>query len=193
MVLALLAGAFGLGLLVLLFSGRGDTVPVRVGGESRAAVRLTVETNLPTRVTVVHPPEERASEPSVDLGRTVRDADGVHEGDKLVLTNPDLGLRYEARVPSGVTEFRLVKAFRMGHVRFRGVPPDETDLFVFHNDLQVAPYSAGVKIELVEGPHTLQIRGPRLPHPVDIEVDVPPGETVTVDPPRGLLPRAREP
>lgn len=188
MGIALAAAALGLVVLGLAAGSRGPRPGARgrQGQRAPVPVRLTVDTNLPVHVTALHPPDERVPEASTDLGESVREADGAHAGDTLVLTNPIHGLRYEVQVPSGVDEVRVVKEFRTGHVLFRGIPADERSLFVYLNDLQVAPYSAGVKIELVEGPHTLEIRGADLPEPLKVDVEVYPGQTVSVDPPAGL-------
>ena len=182
---AVAVAAFLLAALLVVLVGNGTR---RDGERTPEAIRLTVVTNLPVRASVVHAPDEHAADPTTELGDSVREADGAHAGDTLVLVNAVHGLRYEVTVPpsEGGAPVRVVKEFKTGHVRFRGVPLDEKGLFVYLNDLQVAPYAAGVKIELVEGPHTLEIRGPRLPHPVRVDVRVEPGETAEVDPPLGV-------
>lgn len=158
-------------------------------------VRLTVDANLPVRVFVKHPTEERSKEKVTELGEApLRGATGAHVGDTVLLANPVQDAFYEETIPFGEPGMpvRVVKEFKTGHVKFRLPAGTASSLFVYLNDLQVAPYSAQVQIELTEGKHTLEIRGAGLEKPVPVQVEVRPGEVTEVDPPPSLLKAVRE-
>lgn len=170
-------------------------------GSGRAAafqpvpVLLTVDTNLPVRATVYHQRlEERAPRDMAEvLGHTpnLRNVEGAHVGDRIVLDNAAQGLSYSHTIEYGQPgeEIRLRKEFRTGHVQFRIKRQDAYGLGVYRNSTQLAPYVPDVKIELVEGPHVLEIRGPHLKRSVRVAVDVVAGEVTQIDPPRLELER----
>lgn len=163
--------------------------------ETGVPVVVTVDCNLPVRVTVRHHPLERREKDkqtellgeSPDLIRL----SGAHVGDRIVLENPVQGAYYEQEIPYGEPGQRvqIQKRFDTGHVQFRIGHGAAQGLAVYRNELQIAPYAADVKIALVEGPHTLEIRGPGLKHPARVAVEVFPGQVTYVDPPRIVLDR----
>lgn len=165
----------------------------RTGGRKgfRAVpVVLTVDTNFPVSATVHHQRyEERSPQDMAELlGHTpnLRDVEGVHVGDRIVLENPVQGISYAQVIEYGQPGERILlrKEFRTGHVHFRFRKEDAQGLGIYRNQTQLAPYVPDVKIELVEGSHLLEIRGPRLRRPAKVAVEVVAGETRFVDPPR---------
>jgi hypothetical protein len=120
---------------------------------------------------------------------------GAHVGDRVVLENAIQGAYYEYEIPYGQPGEEVVvrKRFDTGHVQFRIGRGEARDLAVYRNEYQIAPYAADVKIALVEGPHTLEIRGPGPWRPAKVAVEVRAGEVTLVDPPPFALERDFEP
>lgn len=164
--------------------------PGKRAGFRPVPVLLTVDTNLPVSATVYHQRvEERSPRDMAELlGHTpeLRDVEGAHVGDRIVLENAAQGLSYGYTIEYGQPgeQILLRKEFRTGHVQFRIKRQDAYGLGVYRNSTQLAPYAPDIQIELVEGPHVLEIRGPDLRRPVKVAVEVTAGETTLVDAPR---------
>jgi hypothetical protein len=182
LVIAFSAGAFGVIAFILAFAASSPD-----GKKIRAVpVLLTVEASLPVEVRVRHDAAEKQRGEQV-LGETPRfvRVSGAHVLDTVVLENATQGAYYEHPIPFGSPneEILIRKEFRTGHVQFRRTGAVVRALSVFRSNKQLAAFSPDVKIELAEGPHTLEIRGPALQRPVAVAVEVRPGETTVVDPP----------
>lgn len=164
--------------------------PTRPTGFRPVPVLLTVDTNLPVSATVYHQRSEgRSARDTAELlGHTphLREVEGAHVGDRIVLENPAQGLSYGYTIEYGQPGEKILlrKEFRTGHVQFRIRRQDAYGLGVYRNSTQLAPYAPDIQIELVEGPHVLEIRGPELRRPVKIAVEVEAGRTLQVEPPR---------
>src|SRR5512140_537915 len=169
------------------------------GSEAGVPVRVTVECNLPVRVSVSHDDRERRdSRHQLEaLGETPNlvGLAGAHVHDRIVLENAVQGAYYEYEILYGQPGEDVVirKRFDTGHVQFRIGRSEAQDLAVYRNEYQIAPYAADVKIALVEGPHTLEIRGPGLRRAAKVAVEVRAGEVTLVDPPPLALERDFEP
>ncbi|MBX5484328.1 MAG: protein kinase [Myxococcaceae bacterium] len=167
------------GLGVLGFTFR-DKLKPRPAGGAAAEIYVSVTTNVKADVSVVHAPEEGLGDQPVTLGSTpIKKAGGVHVGDKLLFTNKPLGLKYYYDLPFGQPgETRHIRQeFQTGYYKLHFEPREATDLQLFLDDQQIGTYP-GPKLELVEGKHTLTVKGPQLKRPANIEIEVQPGRTV---------------
>lgn len=164
--------------------------PGKKSGFRPVPVLLTVDTNLPVSATVYHQRAEARSprDMAERLGHTpdLREVEGAHVGDRILLENAAQGVSYGHTIEYGQPGEKILlrKEFRTGHVQFRMKRQDAYGLGVYRNSTQLAPYAPDVQIELVEGPHVLEIRGPDLLRPVKVAVEVAAGETTYVEPPR---------
>jgi len=190
---------FAIAVGALAMAGVVLAIATRMAGQGPAEVgvpvRVNVECNLPVRVSVRHGDGERkdsrhqlevlGEEPRV-LGLA-----GAHVGDRIALENAIQGAYYEYEIPYGQPGEEVVirKRFDTGHVQFRIGRSEARELAVYRNEYQIAPYAADVKIALVEGPHTLEIRGAGLRRPAKVAVEVRAGEVTLVDPPPLALER----
>ena len=98
---------------------------------------------------------------------------GAHIGDVVVLDNPRTGAHFEQPLDFGQPrETKVINhEFHTGFLRPHLVPRSATGLTLYLNDQAIGVYP-GPKIELAEGPHTIEVRGPSLRAPVTFEVNV---------------------
>ena len=142
-----------------------------------AEIYVSVDSNLQVDLYVQHAPEENRAEPLVYLGHNpLKKAGGVHVRDTLVFENKPLGLHYLYEIPFGQPgEHRqIVKDFKKGTFEPVVEPKSLTDLHLFIHGQEVGRYP-GPKMELVEGKHTLEIRGGQLTRSAQFEIEVKPG------------------
>ncbi len=138
---------------------------------SRAAdgVPVTVDSNVPLDVYVEHTGHAGRTERTY-LGRTPIDRrSGAHVGDTLVLSNKSLGVRAEHTLTQDHP--RIDHRVRTGYFAPHFTPQGLRDLELFLDGEQVGTFP-GPKVELVEGRHTIEVRGMQLKQPVPIEVEV---------------------
>jgi eukaryotic-like serine/threonine-protein kinase len=152
------------------------------------AVKLTVNTNPRTQVTVVPPAGSKDREP-LELGNTpITEAVGVFRGDTVVLANQDQKLRYETVIEEGRPgEVVLIeRTFREATLKV-AIKPKIPDVQVFREGQPVG--SIGVPIKLMEGIHHLELRSPRFLETVLFDVQLGPGQVAqpTVDVESALL------
>ncbi len=142
---------------------------------SRAAdeVPVSVTSNIQLDVYVEHAEAEGRTEPTY-LGRTpINRRPGAHVGDTVVLVNKARGVR--ARYPLTHDHPPIEHEVRTGYFTPQFSPQSLRDLALFIDGEQVGTFP-GPKLELVEGKHTLEVRGLQLKAPVPIEIEIKAGQ-----------------
>ncbi|MBN1209997.1 MAG: serine/threonine protein kinase [Myxococcaceae bacterium] len=145
-------------------------------------VFVSVETNPKVMVTVQHSDRCGSKEPTTELGMTpLRGVPGAHLQDTLILENKEQGIRAEEKEllsfgEPGETK-NLKREFKMGHARLKVIPRSVSQLTVVREGQDLGVYQPGAKFELMEGTHTLELRGDQLKEPVSVEVTVKAGTT----------------
>ena len=147
-------------------------------------VLLTITANEKVKVSVRHTERCGSPEPVTVLGFSpMTRISGAHLQDTLILENEQQGLHKEdsknlADVKPGQVKV-IDYAFRRGHLQLTLKPEGLRDITVRRNGQDVGTYSGskGLKIELMEGRHKLELTGGRLKEPFLFEVDIKPGGT----------------
>jgi eukaryotic-like serine/threonine-protein kinase len=178
----------GLGLLLLgiplaaVMVGRKPVMALLLrSANDGQAIYLSVESNQNVRVYVRHRPEENADQPIEELGMTpLHRVRGVHIRDSLILENPALGIRHEETIAFGQpNEHRKIsRHFELGYWRpkFLGLGQVE-GLGLYVDGFERGKVASGTRIELVEGQHEVEIRGPQLKSPAKMSVTIQAGKT----------------
>ncbi|MFN0062767.1 MAG: protein kinase domain-containing protein [Myxococcaceae bacterium] len=170
--------AFG---LVFLF--RSTLTEVLFAEDSKAeSIFLTVETTPRVQVYVRHA-EHGPDAKLAQLGASpLRRVEGAHLGDTIILENRELGLHFEEALEFGQPgENKVIsREFRTGHFRPELIPRNVTGLAFYLNEQEVGRYVANgtPSIQLVEGKHVLELRGPRLVEPKRVVVEIEPDTLV---------------
>jgi hypothetical protein len=140
-------------------------------------VFVSVDTNPKVMVKVKHSDKCGSKEPFTELGMTpLKAVAGAHIQDTLILENQEQGIyaeEEEALRFGEPNETKVVKReFRMGHVRLKIIPKSAGSLRILKDGRELGPYLPGSKLELMEGTHTLELRGDKLTEPVQVEVNI---------------------
>jgi hypothetical protein len=70
-------------------------------------------------------------------------------------------------------ETKIIKReFKLGNVRIRVTPKNVGPLKISKEGQELGVYLPGMKLELMEGTHKLELRGDQLKEPVEFEVTV---------------------
>jgi hypothetical protein len=139
------------------------------------SVFVSVDTNPKVRVKVRHSDKCGSPEPFTDLGMTpLKAVPGAHIQDTLILENQEQGIYAEEEEvlrfgEPGETK-SVKREFRLGHVRLKVIPKTAGSLRILRDGRDLGPYMQGAKLELMEGVHTLELRGEKLTEPVPVEV-----------------------
>ncbi|WP_224245911.1 serine/threonine protein kinase [Hyalangium gracile] len=144
-------------------------------------VFVTVDTNPKVNVRVRHSDKCGSPEPFTELGMTpIRGMAGAHIQDTLILENKEQGVyaeEEEALRFGEPGETKIIKReFRMGYVKLKVKPARTSQLKVLREGQELG--GTGINLELMEGTHTLELRGDQLKGPVPVEVTVKAGNTV---------------
>jgi eukaryotic-like serine/threonine-protein kinase len=142
-------------------------------------INVTVDTNPKVNVRVQHSDKCGSPEPVTELGMTpIKNAPGAHLQDTLILENKQQGIYAveEELLRFGEPgETKIIKReFRLGNVKIRVTPKNVGQLKISKEgqDLGVYLNGLGMKLELMEGTHKLELRGDQLKEPVEFEVTV---------------------
>jgi eukaryotic-like serine/threonine-protein kinase len=156
-------------------------------------VFLTVDTNIPVTVLVRHHPDEHKKDHSIEeLGQApgMRKTRGAHLRDTIILKNDPLGAYYEHEIQYGVpgTTVTITKEFQRGTLKLTVLPKRVQNLSVVMNGEEIGRYP-GMKIDLYEGKHDLELQGEQLRDAVPFSVEIKPDKTAdaTVDVSKHLL------
>jgi serine/threonine protein kinase len=147
-------------------------------GMAGQPIYLTVTSNQPVTISVRHK-EPNASEPFSVLGeQPLRHASGAHIGDVVVLDNPRTGAHFEQPLDFGQPgETKVINhEFRTGFLKPHFLPRSVSGLTLYLNDQEIGLFP-GPKIELAEGQHTIEVRGPSLKSPFTFDANVPADRT----------------
>jgi hypothetical protein len=146
-------------------------------------VFVSVDTNPKVNVRVRHSDKCGSPEPFTDLGMTpLKGMPGAHIQDTLILENKEQGVYAEEEEAlrfgePGETK-NIKREFRMGYVKLKVTPRSVSQLKILREGQDLGVYtSQGAKLELMEGTHTLELRGDQLKAPVQVEVTVKARET----------------
>jgi serine/threonine protein kinase len=140
-------------------------------------ILVTVDTNPKVNVRVQHSDKCGNPEPITELGMTpIKGAPGAHLQDILILENKTQGIyAVEEELlrfgEPGETKF-IKREFRLGNVRLRVNPKGVGQLKISKEGQELGVYLPGMKLELMEGTHKLELRGDQLKEPVEFEVTV---------------------
>jgi serine/threonine protein kinase/3',5'-cyclic AMP phosphodiesterase CpdA len=150
-------------------------------GARSQEIFVTVDTTPKVMVKVRHNNKNCSPEPFTELGMTpIKNARGVHLQDTLILENKEQGIYAEENIPYGepgeLKNFR--REFKMGQVRLRLRPVAFGEIRIVRNGQELGVYQPGVKLDLVEGQHKLELRGDILKEPVPVEVQVKRGDLI---------------
>ena len=145
-------------------------------------VLLTINTNEKVKVSVRHTERCGSSEPVSELGFTpLTMVSGAHLQDTLILENEQQGIYKEdsdnlAYGEPGQTKV-LPYEFRRGHLQLTLKPDGLKGITVKRGGQDVGAYPGGkgLKMELMEGRHKLELQGGPLKEPFIFEVDIKPG------------------
>jgi serine/threonine protein kinase len=146
---------------------------------------VSADTNPKVNVRVLHSDKCGSPEPITDLGMTpLKGVPGAHLQDTLVLENKAQGIYYEDKTLLSFGEpgeiKNLKKEFRLGNVLIKVSPKSVGDLSISRDGQDLGKtIGGGAKLELMEGPHKLELRGDRLKEPVEVEVNVKARDTTT--------------
>ncbi|MDY7225299.1 serine/threonine protein kinase [Hyalangium rubrum] len=140
-------------------------------------VFVSVDTLPKVNVKVRHSDKCGSPEPFTELGLTpLRAVSGAHIQDTLILENKEQGIYAEEEEAlrfgePGETK-TIKREFRLGHVRLKVIPKSAGALKITRDGQDLGPYLPGGKLELMEGTHTLELRGDNLKESVMVEVTV---------------------
>jgi serine/threonine protein kinase len=140
---------------------------------------VSVDTTPKVMVKVRHNNKNCSPEPFTELGMTpIKNARGVHIQDTLVLENKEQGIYAEENIPYGEPgELKNFKReFKMGQVRLKLMPKPSGKIEILRDGQELGVHQPGMKLDLVEGTHTLELRGESLKEPVPVEVQVKRGD-----------------
>ncbi len=140
-------------------------------------IYVTVDTNPKVNVRVQHGDKCGSPEPITDLGMTpIKGASGAHLQDTLVLENKTQGIfavEEELLRFGEPGETKIIKReFKLGNVKLRVTPRNVGQLKISREGQELGVYLPGIKLELMEGTHKLELRGEQLKEPVEFEVTV---------------------
>ncbi|MFL5321955.1 MAG: serine/threonine protein kinase [Myxococcaceae bacterium] len=142
---------------------------------------VSVDAKPEVEVFVIHKDSEKLGKDPVFLGHSpLNGVSGPHPGDQLLLENKLLDIRALVPVNEGLAvgdTQKIKKEFKSGKVRVRVAPKSVSELKVYSGDSWVADVSP-TGFDLVEGTHSLELRGPKLKKPVPFEVTVKADSTV---------------
>jgi hypothetical protein len=140
-------------------------------------IYVTVETTPKVNVRVRHSDKCGSPEPITELGMTpIKGASGAHLQDVLILENKTQGIYAveEELLRFGEPgETKIIKReFKLGNVRVRVTPKNVGQLKLSREGQDFGVYLPGMKLELMEGTHKLELRGEQLKQPMEFEVTV---------------------
>jgi serine/threonine protein kinase len=140
-------------------------------------IYVTVDTNPKVNVRVQHSDKCGSPEPITELGMTpIKGVAGAHLQDTLILENKTQGIYAveEELLRFGEPgETKIIKReFRLGNVRLKVTPKNVGQLKISKEGQDLGVYNFGMKLELMEGTHKLELRGDQLKEPVEFEVTV---------------------
>lgn len=140
-------------------------------------INVTVDTNPKVNVRVQHSDKCGSPEPITELGMTpIKNAAGAHLQDTLILENKQQGIYAveEELLRFGEPgETKIIKReFRLGNVKLKVTPKNVGQLKISKEGQDLGVYQPGMKLELMEGTHKLELRGDQLKEPVEFEVTV---------------------
>jgi serine/threonine protein kinase len=140
-------------------------------------VYVTVDTNPKVNVRVQHSDKCGSPEPITDLGMTpIKGAQGAHLQDVLILENKTQGIYAveEELLRFGEPgETKIIKReFKLGNVKLLVKPKGVGQLKISKEGQDLGVYLPGMKLELMEGTHKLELRGEQLKEPVEFEVTI---------------------
>jgi eukaryotic-like serine/threonine-protein kinase len=140
-------------------------------------IYVTVDTNPKVNVRVQHGDKCGSPEPITELGMTpIKGASGAHLQDTLILENKTQGIYAveEELLRFGEPgETKIIKReFKLGNVKLRVTPKGVGQLKISKEGQDLGVYQPGIKLELMEGTHRLELRGEQLREPVEFEVTV---------------------
>ncbi len=146
------------------------------------AVTLSVNTNEKVRVSVRHTDRCGSQQPVTELGETpIVNAAGAHLQDTLILVNEQQGIYKEESDTLAFGEPGQAKSFtyefRRGQLQLTLKPDGLRGITVKRGGQDMGTYlgNKGMKIELMEGRHKLELQGGPLKEPFMFEVDIKPG------------------
>jgi serine/threonine protein kinase len=178
---AIIMGVVGLAVAAGLFLYREPIMRVLSSSAAdRQSLFVTVTTNQRVQVSVRH--TERCGMPGAIalLGESpLQGAPGAHVLDTLILENKQQGIQEEVALPAGPvgSVFTYSQEYQLGYVRIRVSPRSVANLEIVRDGQVLGLYQEGLKLELVEGKHTLELRSPQLSKPVSVDVVVKAGAT----------------
>ncbi len=175
--------AFFVGLLVVGFFFHKPILKA-LGGTAQdgQGVHVTVNTNERVKVSVRHTPKCQSDQPVTELGYTpLTLTPGAHLQDTLILENEQQGIYKEDSDTLAFGEPGQPKVvtyeFRRGHLQLTLKPDGLRGITVKRGGQDVGAYPGGkgLKMELMEGRHKLELQGGPLKEPFFFEVDIKPG------------------
>jgi serine/threonine protein kinase len=181
-VVGLILGVVALAVAGGIFLNREAIARVLTSSAAdRQALFVTVTTNQKVQVSVRH--TERCGMPGAIafLGDSpLKGMPGAHVLDTLILENKQQGIREEVALPAGPvgSVFSYSQDYQLGYVRIRVSPRSVANLEIARDGQVLGLYQEGLKLELVEGKHTLELRSPQLDEPVLVDVVVKGGTTI---------------
>jgi serine/threonine protein kinase len=140
-------------------------------------IYVTVDTNPKVNVRVQHSDKCGSPEPFTELGMTpIKALPGAHLQDTLVLENKTQGIyAVEEELlrfgEPGETKI-LKREFKLGNVKLRVTPKSVGQLKISKEGQDLGVYLPGMKLELMEGTHKLELRGEQLKETVEFEVTI---------------------
>ncbi len=140
-------------------------------------IYVSVDTNPKVNVRVQHSDKCGSPEPFTELGMTpIKAMPGAHLQDTLVLENKTQGIYAveEELLRFGEPgETKIIKReFKLGNVKLRVTPKSVGQLKISKEGQDLGVYLPGMKLELMEGTHKLELRGEQLKETVEFEVTV---------------------
>ncbi|XXF75896.1 serine/threonine-protein kinase [Myxococcaceae bacterium GXIMD 01537] len=149
----------------------------------RNAIFVSVTANQRVQVFVRH--TERCGMPGVVAGlgdAPLERAPGAHVLDTLILENRQQGIHDEIELPAGPVGqiHAFSREYKLGSVRLKVTPRAVPDLEIVRDGQVLGILQEGLKIELVEGKHSLELHSPQLSQPVPVEVVVKAGAMTEV-------------
>ncbi|WP_163996854.1 serine/threonine protein kinase [Pyxidicoccus caerfyrddinensis] len=174
---------FIVGLLIVIAIFHKPILSVLNGtAQDGQGVHVTVNTNERVKVSVKHTPKCHSDQPVTELGYTpLTLAQGAHLQDTLILENEQQGIYREDSEALAFGEPGQPKVvtyeFKRGHLQLTLKPEGMRGITVRRNGQDVGSYSGskGLKMELMEGRHKLELNGGPLKEPFFFEVDIKPG------------------
>lgn len=146
------------------------------------SVTLSVNTNEKVKVSVRHTERCGSPQPVTELGETpLVNATGVHLQDTLILVNEQQGIYKEEVDTLAFGEPGQAKSFtyefRRGQLQLTLKPDGLRGISVKRNGQDQGTYlgNKGMKLDLMEGRHKLELQGGPLKEPFMFEVEIKPG------------------